>query len=119
MSGLDLRGLNAFLHVLPFHILTTKGVLQAISLGDWLTSVDLRDAYFHVPIVPHHWWFLHFMFQGRHFQFRVLSFRLSLSLRVFSRCVAAALSPLQAEGLRILPYLDDWLICAATCDQAA
>ena len=35
-----------------------------------------------------------------------------LSPRVFTRVVAAALSPLQAAGLKILPYLDDWLICA-------
>ncbi|XP_032403374.1 uncharacterized protein LOC116709131 [Xiphophorus hellerii] len=115
---LDLRGLNVYLKVMPFHMLTTKEVLQAISPGDWFTSVDLRDAYFHIPIAPPHWRFLRFAFQGRHFQFRVLPFGLSLSPRVFTRCVAAALSPLQAQGLRILPYLDDWLICAATQDQA-
>ncbi|KAK7905159.1 hypothetical protein WMY93_017766 [Mugilogobius chulae] len=38
--------------------------------------------------------------------------------RVFTRVVAAALSPLQAQGLKVLPYLDDWLICASTRDQA-
>lgn len=38
--------------------------------------------------------------------------------RTFTRCVAAALAPLQARGLRILPYLDDWLVCAQSRDQA-
>ncbi|XP_029998122.1 uncharacterized protein LOC115424868 [Sphaeramia orbicularis] len=115
---LDLRDLNVFLKVLPFYMLTTREVVHAISPGDWFTSIDLKDAYFHVPITPRHWRFLRFAFQGKHFQFRVLPFGLSLSPRVFSRCVAAALSPLQAQELRILPYLDDWLICAATRDQA-
>uniref|UniRef100_A0AAV2MIW6 AB hydrolase-1 domain-containing protein n=1 Tax=Knipowitschia caucasica TaxID=637954 RepID=A0AAV2MIW6_KNICA len=53
--------------------------------------------------------------EGRHYQFRVLPFGLSLSLRVFTMYVAAAPSPL---GLRILPCLDDWLICAPTRKQS-
>ncbi|CAL9683630.1 unnamed protein product [Knipowitschia caucasica] len=99
-------------------MLRVRQVLQAVSPGDWFTSIDLKDAYFHVPIAPQHCRFLRFAFQGRHFQFRVLPFGLSLSPRVFTRCVAAALSPLQARGLRILPYLDDWLICAPTREQS-
>ncbi|XP_020780058.2 uncharacterized protein LOC110159790 [Boleophthalmus pectinirostris] len=114
---LDLRGLNMFLKVLPFKMLGVKQVLQAILPGDWFTSIDLKDAYFHVPIAPHHWRFLRFAFRGEHFQFKVLPFGLSLSPRVFTRCVSAALSPLQVQGLRILPYLDDWLICAPTRNQ--
>ncbi|KAK7895505.1 hypothetical protein WMY93_020830 [Mugilogobius chulae] len=115
---LDLRGLNVFLKVMPFRMLRTAEVLQAISAGEWFTTLDLKDAYFHVPIARPHWKFLRFAFQGRHFEFRVLPFGLSLSPRVFTRVVAAALSPLQAQGLKIMPYLDDWLICASTREQA-
>ncbi|XP_041817854.1 uncharacterized protein LOC121624267 [Chelmon rostratus] len=114
---LDLRGLNRFLKVMPFHMLTVAEVLQVVARGEWFTSIDLKDAYFHVPIIPHHRQFLRFAFQGRHFQFRVLPFGLSLSPRVFTRCVAAALSPLQSRGIKILPYLDDWLVCAPSQSQ--
>ncbi|XP_036956139.1 uncharacterized protein LOC119020706 [Acanthopagrus latus] len=114
---LDLRGLNRFLKVLKFHMLSTAEVLRTVARGEWFTSIDLKDAYFHVPIAPHHRQFLRFAFQGRHFQFRVLPFGLSLSPRVFTRCVAAALSPLQAQGMKILPYLDDWLVCAPSRSQ--
>ncbi|XP_037830295.1 uncharacterized protein LOC119616813 [Kryptolebias marmoratus] len=116
---LDMRGLNVFVKIILFHMLSIRDVLQTISPGDWFTLVDLRDTYLHVPIAPHHCQFLRFPFQGKHFQFRVLPFGLSLSPRVFTRCVAAALYPLQARGLKILPYLDDWLICAPTEAQAA
>ncbi|XP_062372037.1 uncharacterized protein LOC134059609 [Sardina pilchardus] len=116
---LDLRGLNRFLKVFRFHMLTTAEVLRTVARGEWFTSVDLKDAYFHVPIAPHHRQFLRFAFQGRHFQFRVLPFGLSLSPRVFTRCVTAALSHLQSRGMKILPYLDDWLICAPSQSQLA
>ena len=116
---LDLRGLNRFLKVLPFHMLTASDTLRVVARGEWFTTVDLRDAYFHVPIAPRHRHFLRFAFRGRHFQFRVLPFGLSLSPRVFTRVVAAALAPLQKQGMKVLPYLDDWLICAPSQSQAA
>lgn len=115
---LDLRRLNLYLKELRFRMLRTVDVLQAIAQGDWFTSVDLKDAYFHVPVAPRHRQFLRFAFEGQAYQFRVLPFGLSLAPRTFTRCVAAALAPLQARGLRILPYLDDWLVCAPTQERA-
>ena len=56
--------------------------------------------------------FLRFAFEGRAYQFRVLPFGMSLAPRVFTWFAAAALSPLQGRGMRIFPYLDDWLVCA-------
>ena len=114
---LDLRGLNVYLKDLPFRMLTVADVLGAIAPGEWFTSVDLKDAYFHVPIAARHRQFLRFSYRGQRWQFRVLPFGLSLSPRVFSRCVAAALGPLHKQGLKILPYLDDWLICAGSREE--
>lgn len=39
-------------------------------------------------------------------------FGLSLSPRVLTRFMAGAFSPIQAQGIQLLPYLDDWLLCA-------
>lgn len=49
--------------------------------------------------------------RGRPISIKVLLFGLAQSPRVFTRVLAAALSLLQAEGLKILPYLDNWLVC--------
>ena len=94
---LDLRGLNRFLKVLRFHMLSTAEVLHTVAREEWFTSIDLKNAYFYVRIALHHRPFLWFAFQGCYFLFRVLPFVLSLSPWVFTRCVVAALSPLQLQ----------------------
>ncbi len=50
-------------------------------------------------------------------QYRVLPFGLSLSPRVFTKVVEGALTPLREVGIRILNYLDDWLILAQSREQ--
>ncbi len=85
---------------------------------DWFVRIDLRDAYFHVSILPHHRKFLRFAFGGEAYQYRVLPFGLALSHHTFATCVDAALAPLRLQGIRILSYIDDWLILAQSEQRA-
>ncbi len=109
---LDLRLLNHALMKRSFRMITLKQILSQICLGDWFMSLDLKDAYFHIQIAPHHRRFLRFVFEGAAYQYKVLPFGLSLAPRTFTRCMDVALSPLRQMGIRILNYLDDWLILA-------
>ncbi|KAI2661076.1 ORF V: Enzymatic polyprotein [Labeo rohita] len=113
---LDLRALNRSLLRLPFKMLTTKRMLTCIRPQDWFAAIDLKDAYFHVSILPRHRPFLRFAFEGQAYQYKVLPFGLSLSPRVFTKVAEAALSPLWQTGIRILNYLDDWLLIAHSRD---
>ncbi len=45
-------------------------------------------------------------------QYKVLPFGLALAPRTFTKCMDAALAPLRLQGIRVLNYLDDWLILA-------
>nr|XP_055049505.1 uncharacterized protein LOC129434990 [Misgurnus anguillicaudatus] len=109
---LDLRVLNKSLQKRSFRMITPKQIFSAIRPQDWFAAIDLKDAYFHVSILPRHRPFLRFAFEGRAYQYKVLPFGLSLSPRVFTKVVEAALKPLRESGVRILAYLDDWLIIA-------
>ncbi len=51
---LDLRVLNRALHKLPFRMLTQRRIFQCIRPFDWFAAIDLKDAYFHVSILPRH-----------------------------------------------------------------
>ncbi len=60
---LDLRRLNHALMRRPFRMITLKQILSQIRTGDWFCSLDLKDAYFHIQIAPHHRRFLRFAFE--------------------------------------------------------
>ncbi len=109
---LDLRQLNRSVMRLKFKMLTIKQVVSQNRSEDWFVTIDLKDAYFHVSILPQHRKFLRFAFGGEAYQYRVLPFSLALSPRTFTKCVDAALAPLRLQGIHILNYIDDWLILA-------
>ncbi|MGL5565736.1 MAG: reverse transcriptase domain-containing protein, partial [Plesiomonas sp.] len=89
-----------------------KQILVHVQPEDYFIAMDLKDAYFHILIAPHHRRFLCFAFGGVAYQFRVLPFGLALAPRMFTMCMNAVLAPLKLSGMRVLNYLDDWLIIA-------
>lgn len=114
---LDLRVLNKHLRKYSFRMLTHKALCRSIRPNDWFVTIDLSDAYFHIDIYPSHKKFLRFAYQGTAYEFQTLAFGLALAPRVFTKCVEAALFPLRNEGIRILSYIDDYLICSSSREQ--
>ena len=54
---LNLKHFNHYMHIPSFKMPTLKHVQQLIQHGDYGFSIDLQDAYLHVPIVKHHHFF--------------------------------------------------------------
>ena len=47
---LDLSTLNTFLDVGSFKMETPETIRTSLQAGEWVTSIDFKDAYFHIPI---------------------------------------------------------------------
>ena len=116
-AGSQSKPLNKFIRVTKFKMCTPQKIIQTLHKGDWLASLDLKDAYFHVPIRNQHRPYLRFAFQDRIFQFNVLPFGISTAPRVFTKVLAPLVGFLHHKGIRLFPYLDDCLIVARAAPQ--
>ena len=109
---IDLSTLNTYIASQRFHMETPQSVLRSIRQGNWLISLDLQDAYLQVPVHPESRRYLRFTMGGVPYQFRVLCFGLTTAPQVFTRLMAPISAILHRYGIRMLSYLDDWLILA-------
>ena len=101
-----------FLKVEKFKMETPETIRTSLQQGEWVTSVDFKDAYFHIPIQEQSRKYLRFLVQGRTYQYKALPFGLSTAPMEFT--VLAKEVKLMAihRGIRIHQYLDDWLVRA-------
>ena len=89
-----------------------KTIRTSLQQGEWVTSVDFKDAYFQIPIQEQSRKYLRFHIQNRSYQFKALPLGLSTAPLEFT--VIAKEVKLMAihKGIRIYQYLDDWLVRA-------
>ena len=109
---LNLKRLNQYIHCEKFRMETLANILQVIQLNDHMISLDLKDAYLHVPILPAHRKYLRFAFRDPHgtlqvYQWNVLPFGLSTAPRVFTKVLAPIMAWLRRHFVSIYPYIDD------------
>lgn len=115
---LDLSSLNQHVITTQFRMETVKTVMAAVRAHDWMTTIDLKDAYLQIPVHPDSRKFLRFIWKGHHFQFKTLCFGLSTAPQVFTRMMSPVSAASHRQGIRLLRYLDDWLLLAHSEQEA-
>ena len=77
-----------------------------------MVSLDLKDAYLHVPIHRSHWRYLRFALGNSAgvlivYQWKALPFSLAMAPRVFTKVMLPLVAHLHQQGHVMYPYLDD------------
>ena len=85
--------------------------------GDWLAKIDLKDAYFMIPVHHQDRKFLRFQNQGKTYLFKCLPFGLSSALWVFTKTLHPVVTLLRELGLRMVVYIDVILVMAESKAQ--
>ena len=109
---LDLSKLNLFLKVEKFKMETPETIRTSLQQGEWVTSIDFKDAFFHIPIQEKSRKYLRFHVQGQTYQFKALPFGLSTAPLEFTVIAEEVKLMAILKGIRIHQYLDDWLVRA-------
>ena len=110
----DMRDLNNFIEPVHFKMEDLSHLPSVLRRGDFMCKIDLKDAYQTFPIAKKSRIYLRFLWRGRLYQFTCLPFSLRSSPRIFTKVLKPLLVYLRALGVRLLVYLDDILIMAAT-----
>ena len=114
---LNLKPLNKFIRPKRFRMETLRTILSSIVPPAWAASIDLKDAYLHVPVRPEHHKFLRFLYNDTLYEFVVLPFGLSTAPRVFTRIAKTIGAALRRRGIMIFIYLDDWLVVGPSREE--
>ena len=90
----------------------SETIRTSLQQEEWVTSIDFKDTYFHIPIQEQSRKYLRFHIQGRAYQFKALPFGLSTAPMEFTVIPKEVKLMAIHKDLRIHQYLDDWLVRA-------
>jgi len=117
---LDLTILNKLLEYRHFKMFNLKTATQIIQPHMFMATIDLKDAYYSLPVREDHKRFLRFMWRDTMYEYQVLPNGLSPGPRIFTKLLKPIFAHLGEQGHILIPYLDDTLVLAYSreaCEQ--
>ena len=107
---LNLKPLNEFVDYHHFKMDTFQTALKLIQPGCFMESVDLKDAYYSIPVHPEHRNYLMFEWESQYYRFTCLPIELSSAPRVFTKILKPVYSHLRSIGHICMGHIDDSLV---------
>ena len=98
---LDLSTLNTFLNTELFKMETPETIRTSLQAGELVTSIDFKDAYFHIAIHSQSRKYMRFHVQGRSYQFKAQPFSLSTAPMEFTVVAKEVKLMALQRGIRI------------------
>ena len=96
---INLKKLNSLVQTDHFKMEGIHMLKDLLKPGDWMTKVDLKDAYFMIPVATNHRSLLQFKWIGKTYQFNCLPFGLSSAPWVFTKTTKPIVAILRTMGL--------------------
>ena len=82
---IDLSALNKFIVNEHFQMEYLSCIKTVLLPGDFMTNIDLKDAYLSIPVHESSQKVLRFVWQGKCYQFKALPFGLCSAPRIFTK----------------------------------
>ena len=111
---LNLKELNKFIVYRYFKMDSLKTVTDLMTQGCYMASVDIKDAYYTVPIATEHQKFLKFRWRDKLYQYTCLPNGLASAPRIFTKLLKPVFNILRQKGYLSSSYIDDCYLQGAT-----
>ena len=111
---INLKKLNQFITVDHFKMENLPVLLPLVKKGCFMTSLDLRDAYYTLPVHEDFRKYLRFTWRSQLFEFTCLCFGLSPAPYIFTKVMKPVFSELRRKGIKCTYYIDDSLYFGST-----
>ena len=111
---LNLKYLNEEYFTYHFKMERIKQVIHMTTPNCYLASLDIKDAFYTVPIYEQHKKYLKFLNTGIAYQFEVMPNRYLDAVRVFTKILKPPFSCLGEQGHLSVIYVDDSLLAGDT-----
>ena len=104
----NLKKLNESVTYHHFKMDTLETAIRFMRPGCYMTSIDLKDAYYSIPIAEEHQKYLKFIWRDQLYAFTSLPMGLTSSPRIFTKVLKPVFSYLRSQfGHTCLGYIDD------------
>ena len=114
---LNLKKLNEYIEYHHFKMDTFESAIKLVTSKSFMASIDLRHAYYSVPIAEEHQKFLRFYWNGKLFQYTCLPNGISSAPRIFTKLLKPVYSSLRVLGHVNVGYIDDSLLLGETIEE--
>ena len=107
---INLKQLNTYI---PYCCLKTKGfqnLKYMLQKRYYMYKLDLKDAYFSVPMKKNSRHFVRFRWSGNLYKLLSLCFSLGLAPRIFTKLLKVPMKIVRRINIKIIIYLDDMLL---------
>ena len=106
---LNLKHLNEVTQYTHFKMDTLASILRLVTSGVYMAKIDIKDAYYGVPIKLQDQKCLKFIFEQVLYQFTVLPNGYSPGPRKFTKLLKPPLATLRKQGVTVAAYIDDMI----------
>lgn len=110
----DCRELNQWFTPQPFKLENMNQIFPNLSKGHWGAKIDLKDAYFHIPIHGDLKPFLRHQVGDQVWEYQGGLFGLNIMPQIFMKVMKVFQKRWRQKGLLVYVYLDDILLIAPT-----
>lgn len=108
----DLRFINSYTKTRSFRNENIEDVLEAIKPSDNLVTFDIEDGFFNIRTRPEHSKYLAFKWKNNTYRWNVLPFGWCSSPYFFCKIVRSFVGFLRQRDIRVVSYVDDFLLAA-------